>query len=249
MAGAPAEPALPWHAHAVANCPALLAASGVSEYRSVQPEPEFSPDGRSMCFVPQAVHYQRGPEGLRYSTYMLLNCRMAAAVARFETVAADVVRKVYGPRAHLKTVLMLGAYQCRTLREKRNVMSQHSFGGAIDVRGFVIDGVGQLDVDADWTPGRSERSQKAARFFRALVAELKERRVFENLLTPDHDADHGNHLHFDLDPLHADLPEVVHLSEPRWGLEPEAEEELSAPVPLLSAPMDATRLLEPADER
>ncbi len=249
LAGAPAAPELPWNAHAVTNCPALLAAAGVKEYRAVATEPERTKNGRSMCHVPQAVHYVHGPAGVRYSTYMLLNCRMAAAMARFEEVANDVVRAHFGKKARLRTVLMLGAYQCRSLRDNRSVQSQHAFGGAVDIRGFVVDGFGQIDIEGHWQPGRTARSQRASAFLLALVQTLRERRVFENLLTPDSDASHKNHLHFDLDPIRPDLPTALAVEEPDWGHEHEVEDEDGARALRTAAPLGAVLEVAPTDER
>jgi hypothetical protein len=172
---------------------------------------------------------------------------MAVALARFETIAQEVARKVLGEKARITHVEMLGAYNCRRLRDRPEFQSQHSFGNALDIEAFRIRGFGRVSLEDHWWNHKTAWSRKASRFLYVLVTELRRQNVFTNVLTPNFDQAHENHLHLDKAP-HKDVrmldafelaapgpddkpkqperPTPRLIAEPRWELpEPALAEE------------------------
>jgi hypothetical protein len=108
-----------------------------------------------------------------------------------------------------------GAYDYRT-RRGSGQLSAHASGLAIDVHAFRGPG-GALDVTRDFEPGvgtwRGLSPQAgeiaacigapttdAGRRLRTLVCQLKHHSAFRVIVTPDDDADHRDHIHFEAFP-------------------------------------------------
>ena len=89
-----------------------------------------------------------------------------------------------------------GTYNCRTMRGS-SVVSEHSFGTAIDIA--AIDGA---SVQRDW----EKDNAKGARIRSAADAACA---YFSNVITPDHNALHYDHLHLDMGYGTSCMPEVV----------------------------------------
>ncbi|MBT9561200.1 MAG: extensin family protein [Myxococcales bacterium] len=233
----------PWQHLVVENCPATLAAARVQAYSALAEdftqEERGSGRTRYRCYVPQALSYQLGPAQVRYSSYLLLNCKMALAMARFENALVRVTEEVFGPGATVEKIRVLGAYNCRPLRNGRTRMSQHAYGNAVDFSGFRVSRFGWVDVREHWGQGKTTRHRKASAFLHRLVEVLLSERVFANVLTPEFDAGHRNHLHVDLDVDRPELAEAFELDEPDWGREPAESEHEPAESP--RAPQKAPR--------
>jgi hypothetical protein len=85
----------------------------------------------------------------------------------------------------------LGAYSCRRLYGRdEGPWSEHATGNAIDIAAFVLEDGRRISVVRDWT-GDSEE----AAFLRRARDEACE--VFGTVLSPDYNAAHADHLHFD----------------------------------------------------
>ncbi len=229
-------PPPPWAALTLENCPAQLASAGVTEFTMLPEdytETLETSGGPQRCYVPQAMRYVRGPGNVKYTTYMLMNCRMAVAMARFEEVLQRVARAHFGRRARVRTVVTLGAYACRPLRKNHTVMSQHGLGNAVDLRRLIVDRFGAVDIEHDWAPDGTRRGDRASAFLHGLVNVLRDERVFMNVITPTDDArGHKNHLHVDLDPVRPSLAVAPLLDEPIWDADcaSELEHEAAAPA-------------------
>ena len=148
------------------------------------------------CFVPQRLRWRRGPGDIRYSGYVVVNCRMALALAEFERVAQSVAARVFGARSRVTHIRDLGSYNCRLIRGHGR-MSEHAYGNALDVASFRVKGFGVVSVRRHWS-SPEKRHRRARRFLHQLVAELRRRRVFSTVLDPSFNTSHGNHLHLDL---------------------------------------------------
>jgi hypothetical protein len=209
----------------VERCEAELADAGLLKYSFLAPGRvtklrKFPWDSHAWCHVPQRLHYSRGPGDIRYTGYLIVNCRMALALAHFERVAVAVAAEVFGPKRRLKTIQDFGTYNCRRLRG-RPELSEHAYGNAIDIGRFYVAGYGLIDVRKHWD---SPRRRQAARFLRRLSERLKAERVFTTVLDPDYNEGHRNHFHFDMAP-------------PRWGASSriprgERDPDATAPVPV-----------------
>jgi hypothetical protein len=84
-----------------------------------------------------------------------------------------------------------GAYSCRRLYGRASGQwSEHATGNALDVAAFVLEDGRRISVVRDWT-GEGEE----AAFLRRARDEACE--VFGTVLSPDYNAAHADHLHFD----------------------------------------------------
>ncbi|HYI47190.1 MAG TPA: extensin family protein [Allosphingosinicella sp.] len=96
-------------------------------------------------------------------------------------------------RARIVRIETFGTYACRTRNSRRGaVLSEHAFANAVDVSGFVLADGRRITVEQGWN-GEDERVR---RFLRAVHQGGCRR--FNITISPDADADHYNHLHFDM---------------------------------------------------
>lgn len=166
----------------------------------VNQKPEWPAEVEDMyCWVPQPLHYRGTLPGLEWSGYVMVNCRMALALAEVERVAQDEAERIFGEGSAITRIKQHGAYSCRRIKAYPWVQSQHSFGNAIDIGAFVIRGVGTVGVKRHWRP-RWPSLQSRSDFLRAVARRLYEEGVFTVVLTPGNDERHRTHLHLDLGP-------------------------------------------------
>lgn len=137
-------------------------------------------------------------------------------LVRFEQVVIDVAAEVYG-RAPAR-VRHLGAYVCRSTRNRSYRMSEHALGNAIDIAGFdfarakkqhvlaeglprELRGPFQIRVARHWNPRADDPVAAVhARFLRELADRLSDRSdVFRGMIGPSR-SDHSDHFHFDMSP-------------------------------------------------
>jgi len=121
-----------------------------------------------------------------------MTCPLARQYARW-------VRSVVQPaaRAHLgravTRVETFGTYACRSVNSRAGArLSEHAYANAVDVSAFVLANGRRLTVEDDWN-GADER---ARRFLRAV--HRGGCATFDIGLGPDSDANHRDHLHFDM---------------------------------------------------
>jgi hypothetical protein len=153
------------------------------------------------------VQYQVEPQSASTSPACLVQnpIRVSAATIPFSrpTVAAcnfvlkfdEFEREVIRPLAKrtfgrdLKTVVHFGAYSCRPTHAGRE--SEHAHGLAMDIAGFELTDGTMISVKQDWT-----KRGKGHDFLRAVAAQAC--RYFNEVLDPDSDRDHVDHIHLDL---------------------------------------------------
>jgi hypothetical protein len=86
-----------------------------------------------------------------------------------------------------------GSYSCRPRNNQRGAkLSEHAFGNALDVMGFVLADGREISVEKGWR-GRDPAEQEFLR--EAFVGAC---RYFTTVLGPGSDAFHSDHLHLDL---------------------------------------------------
>jgi hypothetical protein len=119
---------------------------------------------------------------------LICDCRLAVVLGRL------------GPELHrlgVTEVRHMGAYAYRTTRAGRT--SLHAFGLAIDVGG--VDVAGQrLSVADDYRLGGAS-CDSSAPALNHLACKLRSTGFFEEIITPDDDEDHRDHLHLAIVPL------------------------------------------------
>ncbi|MCC6625591.1 MAG: extensin family protein [Deltaproteobacteria bacterium] len=202
---------LPWAPIEIASCKERLDKAGLdgahfrfSRNAWVQSRPARSKEtGPLWCHVPQGTVLWVGPTGIRYYGFMHMSCAMTLAMVRFEEVAQAEARRVWGrPETEnpIRSITHYGTYNCRWQRFKDKI-SEHAYGNALDIAGFNITGVwGEVSVYRHWT-ARWKGAEKHSEFLRGLVQRLREAEVFTNVLDPEWDAGHQNHLHVDMAPI------------------------------------------------
>ena len=136
-----------------------------------------------------------GREGAA-GTQDILDCRLALALDDFSQLLASrgVVR-----------VDHMSLYRNNAVIAGKGTASQHRYGLAIDI-GALRSADGQrYVVQTDWLtergsspcPGPGMDTPKGA-FLRDVVCSSMRQGVFNTFITPNHNADHDNHFHFDV---------------------------------------------------
>lgn len=94
--------------------------------------------------------------------------------------------------ARVARIEHLGAYSCRRLYGRdAGAWSEHATGNAIDIAGFVLDDGRRLTLLGGWNGDDAEE----AAFLRRARDEACA--IFGTVLSPDYNAAHADHFHFD----------------------------------------------------
>lgn len=191
----------PWEHLYVHGCKERLQTSGMHSYRWLKQDPVRKRSLRGhddiFCHIPQAVLLSRGPTKMQYWGYAKTNCALALALVRLEEIAQEVGEEVFEREQPVKAMRHVGTYNCRRLRKFPDLQSQHSFGNAIDVTGFVVKRYGEVSVKLHWNTQLKSKSRHR-RFLRTLIERLREEEVFSVILDPDYNRAHHGHFHLGL---------------------------------------------------
>jgi len=132
--------------------------------------------------------------GVRYetagATSLVCDCRLAVAL---DWLAPEL--RSFG----IERVEHSGAYVFRTT--KNGHPSLHALGLAIDVHRVGPRSHHLLDVSRDYARGRRENCEDGSPTLNRLACELDRTGLFEQVITPDDDSDHRDHLHLAIAPL------------------------------------------------
>jgi len=120
---------------------------------------------------------------------MVCDCRLAVAFQRVAPILAEL---------GVSSLRYSGAYSYRMSRVGR--LSLHAHGLAIDVHELVVRGQ-RLSVSKDFARGLSDGCSADAPALNQVACRLKTTGLFQELLTPDYNADHHDHLHLAIAPL------------------------------------------------
>jgi hypothetical protein len=125
--------------------------------------------------------------GVRYWTIgagpMVSDCRLALALAK----VAPELRGL-----GISAMRFSGAYSYRMAKVGR--LSLHAYGLALDVHEVTADGKSYV-VARDFAKGLPNGCAEGAPLLNRLACRLAQLRLFQELLTPDSNADHHDHLH------------------------------------------------------
>lgn len=143
--------------------------------------------GRSGCGVRDGVELTA--VGAQLSRPAQMTCDLAQSVARFDREVLQPLAKRYFNQ-RVVTVHHAGSYVCKTMTGRRDRMSEHASGNAIDIWSFELADGTKISVKQDW-----RRSDRRGQFLRE-VSE-KSCKHFQLVLSPNRDAAHHNHLHLD----------------------------------------------------
>lgn len=120
-----------------------------------------------------------------------ITCPAAVALYLWERdVVQSMARQHLG--ADVTQIRHLGAYSCRRLYGRSDgPWSEHATANAIDIAGFVLADGTEISVMRDWNDGGAK-----AAFLQAARDGACE--SFSTVLSPDYNAAHRDHFHFDM---------------------------------------------------
>ena len=163
-------------------CLALLASEDVA-FRELPPKPGM--------VTPVAVTGPIG--GVRYesagTTSLVCDCRLAVAL---DWLAPEL--RAFG----IREIHHSGAYVYRTTHS--GAPSLHALGLAIDLHRFRTGAHG-LEVSKDYARGQGPSCDQGSPILNRLACELDRTGLFQQVMTPDDDYDHRDHLHLAISPL------------------------------------------------
>ena len=167
-----------------AQCRALLAQARAADVAA--PPRQAGPD----CGYDDGIGLRPAPDEARFAPPgVVTSCPVAAALVLFE-------RRVLQPAAmrHLASpvteIRHAGSYSCRRLYGRSDgAFSEHATADAIDITGFRLADGSTVSVLRDWNAGTKG----------AFLNEVHDGacRLFATALSPNYNAAHADHLHFD----------------------------------------------------
>jgi hypothetical protein len=166
----------------MANCRAVLGRSDVAFTA-------LGPTGEGPCA--RSDRTRLGDYPLAPNTPPV-TCPVAAALEiwRRDSIA-PAARRIMG--SEIKRIEHLGAFSCRRMYGGSDgPWSEHATANAIDIAGFVLEDGTRISVLKDW-----EGDGPKARFLRTVRDGACG--SFATVLSPDYNAAHANHFHFDQD--------------------------------------------------
>ncbi len=167
-------------------CERQLNAMGVT----FEKRPPIS-DGNG-CLVPAPLEVSSLGASVSLKPPAILNCSVTLAVANWvKNVVQPFAEKSF-PGKKLSAIRQASGYVCRPRNNaESSKLSEHATANAIDIAGFEFDDKSFHDVKIRQRTGSLEEAfQKAVRFSACLD--------FTTVLGPLSDANHSDHLHFDL---------------------------------------------------
>jgi len=125
-----------------------------------------------------------------YGGGVLLRCSAAASLVLWErhVLQQESMRAM---KKKVRSVQNFGTFSCRNVNhQKEGRLSQHATANAIDIASFTFEDGSSANVLKDW--GKGERGD----FLRSVRDGAC--RFFGGVLSPDYNAAHANHFHFDM---------------------------------------------------
>ncbi|MBX3563686.1 MAG: extensin family protein [Sphingomonas sp.] len=169
-----------------ARCRALLRAAGV-RYTML---PAVKGDGQ--CGYSDGIRFDEGgSQQIDYSPANLgTSCPVAAALAVWEwNVVQPAAQRRFGAR--VTRIEHLGSYSCRRIYGRSaGDWSEHATADALDIAAFRLSNGERISVLEDWKKG----GEKAGFLREVRTGGCK---LFSTVLSPDYNAAHHDHLHFD----------------------------------------------------
>lgn len=162
------------------SCQSVLASTGI-EYTAVPDEAT----GEN-CGFQNAVRIARTSADV--GSQFALTCRAAVSLALWERhVLQPAAQKHYG--VPVTKIEHFGSYSCRNVYGRPNATrSRHATAEAFDVAGFVLANDERIRVVNDWNSPHA-----------AFLRDVRDGacRFFDGVLSPDYNAAHRDHFHFD----------------------------------------------------
>ena len=176
-----------WRAQAEKAC---FAEKKVQLSAYVQPAREI--DGPGICGLTQPLKVSALARGtVALVTTQTIGCPMTAALDAWVTqvVQPAALARFGQPVTEVKS---MGSYACRSMNNQGVRISEHGFGNAIDIGGFVLLDGREITFVRDWARGPEQDKV----FLREVQAGACG--IFTTVLAPGSDRFHYNHMHLDL---------------------------------------------------
>lgn len=177
----------------IEDCEGKLREAGVVFTKAALPVREGNAN-RPTCGVEQAVVYKRGPAGVSYSGPPIVSCGMALGMARLERVLNEEAERYLGSK--VARIEQGGTYNCRRM-SRFDLVSEHSYANAIDVRSITLKSGRKLTVLSHFGKVDAEPKRPEHHFLRTVARRAYDEGLFSVVITPFFDALHRDHLHFD----------------------------------------------------
>ncbi|QJB69540.1 extensin family protein [Parasphingorhabdus halotolerans] len=118
-----------------------------------------------------------------------VKCELASKFAAWTEYAVKRAARQY-LGSELARIETMGSYSCRNIAGTGK-RSEHAHANAIDISGFVLADGRRITLENNWKSGRKEKQ------FLAAIHDSACKR-FGTVLSPDYNAAHYNHFHFDM---------------------------------------------------
>lgn len=177
----------------IANCEASLRELGVVFTPADLPVKAGNAK-RPTCGAPQAVVYQRGPAKIRYNASPIVSCGVALGLARFEQALNEEAKRHLGQE--VARIEQGGTYNCRKMA-RFNLVSEHAYANAIDIRSVTLKNGRKLSVLATFGRTDAEPTRPEARSWRSVANRMFDEGAFSVVITPFFDRLHKDHIHLD----------------------------------------------------
>lgn len=150
-------------------------------------------DGPGICGLTKPLKVTALQGGaVSFNATATLDCPM---VAELDDWLVDVVQPAAQARfgQNVAQINSMGSYACRGMNAQRGApLSEHSFGNALDIGGFVLADGREISVVRDWTNGDEQTKNFLAEVHGGSC------RHFSTVLSPGSNMFHYNHIHVDL---------------------------------------------------
>lgn len=179
---------------AIENCSEKLARLGFDFSRGELPFREGKP-GFPRCGSFDAAILKRTKSGIAIRPPALVSCRLALAIADLDELFQELAEKYF----HEKIVRLdqAGTYSCRKM-QRFDLVSEHSYGNAIDILSFTLKSGRKITVLKDFGDLDKPPATQAALFLRDVGEQAFDRNAVSVSLGPYWDALHKDHFHVDL---------------------------------------------------
>lgn len=129
-------------------------------------------------------------QSVGYGGGVLLRCAAAASLVLWERhVLQQEAERIL--KKKVRSIQTFGTFSCRNVNhQKQGRLSQHATANAIDIASFTFADGSNASVLKDWNKGERGEFLRAARDGAC--------RFFGGVLSPDYNAAHANHFHFDM---------------------------------------------------